>query len=327
MAKIIDLFSSIVRWLLLLKGYLMGQSDYYTEIDVPEEEKYIEELSEQDDNAIMLEPTDDEPPLITPDDVEQLKDKLTLGVLSQTAYKLKYWGDEYDDLYEMVVPIESNIKKVVDLVMLRRDKSVMGELPKKEVRYVPVEVDVDAQEVGDMLQELYHNRRAVLFSSHWHFQEKLKEYGLKKVVSAADIIEDLVDSRGPVVAWVYHHKVADVLEEELKSRGLRCIVVDGRKSPDKRFQDIYDFNHGQYDVLIAGLKSVNHGFTITGSNTAVFVQTNYTPTDMRQAEDRIHRIGQEDDVLILYLVGEETGEEHVLQRWLSKEQIAKDILQ
>ncbi|GEM_PF-5591495 len=26
-------------------------------------------------------------------------------------------------------------------------------------------------------------------------------------------------------------------------------------------------------------------------------------------------------------VGEQSGEEHVLQRWLSKEQIAKDILQ
>ena len=57
------------------------------------------------------------------------------------------------------------------------------------------------------------------------------------------------------------------------------------------------------------------GITLTAADHIIFSELHWTPGVMQQAEDRVHRIGQENSVLVQYLVARGTIDE-VLWRML-----------
>jgi SNF2 family DNA or RNA helicase len=57
---------------------------------------------------------------------------------------------------------------------------------------------------------------------------------------------------------------------------------------------------------------VGSSFTATAASTAFFLGSAWSPAHNIQCEDRLHRWGQRDTVLVKYLVGENTIDEHVL---------------
>ena len=64
---------------------------------------------------------------------------------------------------------------------------------------------------------------------------------------------------------------------------------------------ISDFQAGKYDVIIGGIKIMGVGLTLTKSSHVVFNDFSWTPADLLQAEDRIHRIGQKNVCSIHYM--------------------------
>ena len=61
--------------------------------------------------------------------------------------------------------------------------------------------------------------------------------------------------------------------------------------------------------------SLFKGITLTAADHIIFSELHWTPGVMEQAEDRVHRIGQENSVLVQYLVARGTIDE-VLWRML-----------
>ena len=51
--------------------------------------------------------------------------------------------------------------------------------------------------------------------------------------------------------------------------------------------------------------------SFTEGKIVVFAELSWSPGDLEQCEDRIHRIGQKEMVQILYLVAKETMDEHM----------------
>jgi SWI/SNF-related matrix-associated actin-dependent regulator 1 of chromatin subfamily A len=216
------------------------------------------------------------------------------------------------------------LQKLLGHIMLRRSKEQVLDLPEKVVEYITVDIPARwRKEAQDIFEKLKKDGYKLRFSPH--IQHVLQEYGLAKVKPAVGIITDSVQDRGPVVVWAVHHSVIDALVYELQKKGLSVVKADGRDSDKVKEKAVEDFQQGRYDVFVAGLTAMNTGYTLTRSNTAIFVQTTFTPSDMRQAEDRIYRIGQTTDVLVWYLVGD-NGEEHVLRSWRRKEMGQKEIL-
>jgi len=132
--------------------------------------------------------------------------------------------------------------------------------------------------------------------------------GELKVPNAAEWIQRKVQvERKPVVVWVWHNNVSNALVEVLKrtmvdGNPVRYAVINTKhnNSAKQKGAVVQKFQRGEIDVIV-GSSSMAEGVTLTRSSEALFVEYWYEPGKVTQAEDRIFRIGQKDDVIITTL--------------------------
>jgi hypothetical protein len=84
---------------------------------------------------------------------------------------------------------------------------------------------------------------------------------------------------------------------------MKCVKVYGGM-PEKERQDAVDQfqNDPECQVFVGGIQAAGVGITLTASSTVIFAELSWVPGEVTQAEDRAHRIGQTETVLVQHLV-------------------------
>lgn len=136
------------------------------------------------------------------------------------------------------------------------------------------------------------------------FEKARTALGLAKVKGGevADIVANVVENKGCCVVFCAHHYASDTLRDQLRGAGLTASVLDGRTPLAQRSQIVNEFQAGRLQVFIGGINAAGESITLTRADTVVFVELDYVPAALQQAEDRIHRVGQENNCLVLHLV-------------------------
>ncbi|ODM17879.1 hypothetical protein SI65_06667 [Aspergillus cristatus] len=89
--------------------------------------------------------------------------------------------------------------------------------------------------------------------------------------------------------------------------------LDGRTSSAWRRLFVHLFTHDpRYKIFLVSIRAGGEGFNLTSSSTVVFLDEDWNPQVMRQAEARVHRIGQTQPVSIFKLYSRGTVEEQIL---------------
>jgi SWI/SNF-related matrix-associated actin-dependent regulator 1 of chromatin subfamily A len=140
-----------------------------------------------------------------------------------------------------------------------------------------------------------------------------KEIGLSKVDLAIDhIVNALNDSSNKVIVGAHHKEVVEALQAGLQQ--FNPAMVTGDASAIKRHEAVHRF---QTDpacrVFVGNILAAGVGLTLTAAPHVIIVEPSWVPADNVQFEDRVHRIGQLQPVLVEYLAMEETLDIQVLR--------------
>jgi SWI/SNF-related matrix-associated actin-dependent regulator 1 of chromatin subfamily A len=94
-----------------------------------------------------------------------------------------------------------------------------------------------------------------------------------------------------------HHSVMGPLVAGLEKYGV--VAYNGTMNDDEKAEAVKDFNSGKARVFVGQIKSAGVGLTLHGdgrNHHVIICQLPWSPADIQQAEDRVHRIGQTSDV-------------------------------
>ena len=91
----------------------------------------------------------------------------------------------------------------------------------------------------------------------------------------------------------------DIYKQELKH--YRTGFITGRETISAKADAVDRFMSGKTDVLCISLRAAS-GLNLQRATCVIFGELDWSPAVHSQAEDRAHRMGQEDSLLCYYLV-------------------------
>ena len=135
-----------------------------------------------------------------------------------------------------------------------------------------------------------------------------------KLPTALAWIADFLASGEPLVVFAEHVAVQHAVLERFPSSA----HILGADSSASRQQAVDAFQSADGpQLIVCALKAASQGITLTRASNVAFLELDWTPARHDQAEDRLHRIGQDSAVTAWYLLAPETIDEtmsELLQR-------------
>lgn len=120
------------------------------------------------------------------------------------------------------------------------------------------------------------------------------------------VVELVKDHPGkPFVVFTWFQETVRLLEQRL--RKLKPAVRVGTiAGSDDAAPVVKLFQDGDLDIVVCTIAKGGVGLTLTRADTAIFVERDWVPAINEQAEDRLHRIGQDSHVTIITLEAADT---------------------
>lgn len=194
-------------------------------------------------------------------------------------------------------------------MMLRRTKAeVLRELPPKRRVVQAVDADTVLYEAG--MQPVYEKMRALMALGGGNASQaallteqivsgERQATGLAKAPHVAAFVRALLEGGERVLLFAHHHSVFDVYARELKHQ--HPVMVTGRENTLQKDRAVQAFMQGDTSLCCISLRAAS-GLNLQKATCVVFGELDWSPAVHSQAEDRAHRMGQEDSLLCYYLV-------------------------
>jgi SNF2 family DNA or RNA helicase len=145
-----------------------------------------------------------------------------------------------------------------------------------------------------------------------------------KVEALLELLEDMGEQQ--LVVFAVSRQLIDIATAVLEDKGIPCSVVVGGQTDYARQSAIDEFQAGRARVILLTLGAGSEAITLTAASTVCFLQRSWSMVQNRQAEDRVHRIGQSaDKVVIIDLVAPNTVEEHIAAAVEAKGDMLEEI--
>lgn len=248
-------------------------------------------------------------------------------------------------------------KRLRETIMVRRLKSeVLTELPRKIRQIIEIEADTADQKQAvrregsyeaDSESRLINLRAAVEMSkaesdeayklavehlkeaSQVDFAEMAKlrhDTALSKVPAViAHVMAALEDNDNKIIIAGHHRDVIEELRMGLKE--FNPVILIGGMNEIDRQKSVDTFqNNPTCRVFIGGIMAAGVGITLTASSHVIFAELDWVPGNITQMEDRAHRIGQTQTVLVQHLVLSDSLDARMANILVSKQNVIDNAL-
>lgn len=112
------------------------------------------------------------------------------------------------------------------------------------------------------------------------------------------IVESILDTKKQVVVWTEFVPATHLMVKRLEKHDLKAVAFTGELTTQQRTEIENGFQAGEIDVIIGTIPSMKEGVTLTASSQSEWLERSYVPAVNEQGEDREHRIGQTEPVLV-----------------------------
>lgn len=221
------------------------------------------------------------------------------------------------------------------LMIHRLKKDVLKDLPEKLYSFVPLELTQEGKEEYNMAEDQFIN----YLSDNYGAERAMKALSAEVLVQYAELkklavkgclkesiawIRDFLDVDGKLVVFAVHKFV---IEELMKEFGNVAVKIDGSVSIENRQKAIEKFqNDDSCRLFVGNIKAAGVGITLTASSNVAFLELPWTPGELRQAIDRVHRIGQKNCVNVHYLFAINTIMDKIARLIDQKQKIIDSVL-
>ena len=237
---------------------------------------------------------------------------------------------EYEDVLE-------NLKTIAKPFVLRRlktDDEIKKELPEKFVNdiyctlskkqiklynaileeiFFDIENSKGIQRKGIILKILTALKQACNHPAQFLDIKKptIKESG--KMELLIDILENILNANEKVIIFTQYVEMGKLIQKLVSKKFKKEVLfLHGSQSRVEKTRVIDTFQEDEdYKILVATLKTGGTGLNLTAARNVIHYDLWWNPAVENQATDRVHRIGQEKDVMVYRLITKGTLEETI----------------
>lgn len=142
---------------------------------------------------------------------------------------------------------------------------------------------------------------------------------LAKVPLVIEHVRNVLEDAGKLVLFAHHRAVVAALAEPF---GEDAVTLTGGDDVVSRQAAVDRFQEDETCRLFVGsITAAGFGLTLTAASHVVFAELDWVPAHLTQAEDRTHRIGQKDSVLVQHLVLQDSLDARMVGTLIKKQRV------
>lgn len=226
-------------------------------------------------------------------------------------------------------------------VMIRRKKTqVLQDMPPKIHRDVWVDLYPQQRKKYDELRDELRTiigERKVSVQNGLDMMLRLKqivgslellggEPVSSKIDTLRDILDEIVDSGQKALVFTQFVAMYNILKRELASYGV--VGISGSLSGQKRQEVVNTFqNDPETRVFVGVAQACREGLTLNAASNVIFIDLEWSPLYVEQAEDRAHRIGQRNTVIVTRLLARNTLDMKIIEMLKRKKDIFDSMVE
>ena len=168
------------------------------------------------------------------------------------------------------------------------------------------------------IEQVYRSTRA--FTGVPNERRLVSRVTLTDPSSKLDRLEEIIEGNPnePLVVFTQSRSMVDLVVKRMHSGGISAVPYHGRISDGNRIEAVRSFQSGRAQVFAGTIAAGGEGITLHRASNMVFLDRMWNPTKNGQAEDREHRIGQEQPVQIIDIMASNTVDRGRHQRITDK---------
>ncbi len=140
---------------------------------------------------------------------------------------------------------------------------------------------------------------------------KIQESG--KMELLADILENILSVDEKVIIFTQYVEMGKIIQKLISKKFKQEVLfLHGSQTLKEKTEVIDTFQEDEdYKILVATLKTGGTGLNLTAARNVIHYDLWWNPAVENQATDRVHRIGQDKDVMVYRLITKGTLEEEI----------------
>lgn len=232
-----------------------------------------------------------------------------------------YWTKATREAYQRWALGCMNFANVLTLFLRQRQCCVSAFTVTPESQRGHREKEEDYSEAQDRL-----NSMTAGLSKWIHDVNGTSGIQAAKVKKVIHLIQNEIPKNEKVIIFSNFKRVSDVIERALQTYlpNEKWTMVDGDVTGTDRDEAIESFKKSDVRILMMTYKSGSVGLNLTVANNVIMMETVWTPSVLKQAAGRAHRVGQDKKVRVWQLIAEKTIERAMMMEIMANKQRQSD---